>query len=306
VNSTWIIEDVRIDRLVEDAGPYNDRRVALRGVSDEQVDAERDWLVPDAVDATGERLILSFHSYVVRTPNSCVLVDTCIGDDKTLAFRPSWHRKTGARWVRGLGALGIEPGDVDIVINTHLHLDHVGWNTRWTGASWVPTFPRARYIIVESEYRCALQRGDEAGGPLAELHATSLRESVEPVIRAGQADLVMPDHVVDDYVRLIPTPGHTVGHVSVAVGRGHDVAVFTGDLLHSPLQAVHPDAAWTGEERPDISESVRRAFLERYVDTPTLVCTAHFAAPSAGRLRRWRGGYRLETIQPSSTTWRQS
>jgi glyoxylase-like metal-dependent hydrolase (beta-lactamase superfamily II) len=302
MTATWFAADVRIDRLVEDEGAYNDLDHALPDITDDQVDLELDWLARDGLDRATRRLVLSFHSYLVRTPTSCILIDTCVGDDKTLEFRPSWHRKTGARWLLALAAAGVRPSDVDTVITTHLHLDHVGWNTTWSGSDWQPTFPRARYLIAREEYQGALARAEDTAGPLAELHATSLRESVDPVVRSGQVDLVASDHIVDDYVRLIPTPGHTAGHVAVAVGLDRDVAVFTGDLLHSPLQAVHPEAAWSGDEQPEIATVSRRAFLERYVDAPTLVCTAHFPAPSVGRLQRWRNGFRLVHVDALETS----
>ena len=297
MSTTWLVDDLRIDLLVEDEGPFNERRRDLPALTDVQALAASHGLAPRAVDADAERLVLSFHSYVVRTPTTCVLVDTCVGDDKSLQFRPAWHRKTGGSWIHQLASVGLVPEDIDIVVNTHLHLDHVGWNTCWRDGAWAPTFPRARYVIVESEYAAARQRAADSSSKHAVLHASSLRESVEPVIAAGLAELVDPHHVIDRYTRLIPTPGHTAGHVSVAIGDGRDSAVFTGDLFHSPLQVQYPEAAWAGDELPSIGIASRRAFLDSYSDTETLVCSAHFPAPSAGRLHRHDGGWLFQTAE---------
>ena len=289
---TWFVDDIRVDRFAEDAGAYNDLGQALPDLTSAQLEAALAWS-SGAVDVESGRLVLSFHGWVVRTPSRCIVIDTCLGDRKDLAFRPSWHRKDQNLLAARFAAIGVDVAEVDVVVNTHLHLDHVGWNTTLTADGWRPTFPNARYVVVAGEYRDARHRAAHAGEPNAVLHRTSLAESVEPLLDHGVVDFVVADHVFDEEVRLVPAPGHTADHVAVAVGRGDDALLFTGDLVHSPLQMAYPDSRWAGDEDPRTAAATRRALLERYVDTPTLVCTMHFPEPSAGRLTRRGSGYRF-------------
>jgi glyoxylase-like metal-dependent hydrolase (beta-lactamase superfamily II) len=288
---SWEVDGVRVDLIAEDAGAYNPLRrhlPELAGLEHPEV------VAAGALDTEG-RLVLSFHGYLVRSADRCVVIDTCVGNNKSLSFRPAWHRKSDTRYRDGLAVAGVTPAQVDLVINTHLHLDHVGWNTTWScTGGWRPTFPRARYVIVETEYRHAHERAARSADPQAALHAAALAESVEPLLNLGVADLVAADHVVADDVRLQPAPGHTRGHVAVAVGRDRDSVVFTGDLLHSPVQLAHPEARWAGDEDGALAAATRGEFLDRYADTSTLVCTMHCPAPPAGWLRRAGHGYRLD------------
>ena len=168
-----------------------------------------------------------------------------------------------------------------------LHVDHVGWNTRLEDGRWVPTFPRARYLFSERELAFWTERHRAEPIP-------HLADSVLPVVAAGRADLVTSAHEVDDHVRLLPTPGHTPDHFAVAVGRGRDDAVITGDLIHSPLQARYPGLRMRLDHDPALAATTRHAFLDRYCDTATLCCFAHFPSPSTGRIRRWGDGFRCE------------
>lgn len=287
---TWAAGDVRVDLVAEDEGAFNPIADALAGLPATVLDTERHWFDGHGYDPGAERLVLSFHSFVVRTADQCIVVDTCVGNAKTLAFRPSWDGKQDERWLGGLRSAGVDVGDVDLVINTHLHPDHVGWNTTWNGTEWAPTFPNARYVVSEAEYAGAKLRSGRPGR-LAELHRVSLAESVEPLRRCGLLELVPGDADLGGGVRLVPTPGHTVGHVAVVVG--DDAAAFTGDVLHSPIQAAYPELHWSGDEDPGLAAVSRRAFMERFVGTDTLVFTMHFPEPSAGVVRRAGGGYRL-------------
>jgi glyoxylase-like metal-dependent hydrolase (beta-lactamase superfamily II) len=172
---------------------------------------------------------------------------------------------------------------------THLHADHVGWNTRLENGRWVPTFPNARYLFSRKEYVY-----------WAEEHAKNriepFADSVLPIVEAKKADLVTSEHALDDHVRLMPTPGHTPDHFAVCVGRGDDAAVLTGDLIHSPLQARYPDLTMRVDYDPRQAATTRRSFLDRYCDTKTLCCTMHFPSPSVGHIRRWGEGYRCEPV----------
>ncbi|QCI67244.1 MBL fold metallo-hydrolase [Phreatobacter stygius] len=262
-----------------------------RGGSDltpARLEENRSWLQPKAMNAEGV-LILCFQSYVVRTPHHTILVDSCIGNHKHRPTRPGWHQKTDDTYLSGLAAVGLRVDDIDFVMCTHLHADHVGWNTRLDKDRWVPTFPRARYLFSEQEYRYWTEQ--HARTPLP-----AIGDSVLPVMEAGRAELVRGDHEVGDHVRLLPTPGHTPGHAAVCFGRGRDEAVMTGDLIHSPLQARHPELSIRFDVDQAAAAVTRRSFLERYCDTETLCCTAHFPSPSVGRIKRWGEGFRCEEV----------
>jgi glyoxylase-like metal-dependent hydrolase (beta-lactamase superfamily II) len=217
-----------------------------------------------------------------------VLIDSCIGNDKNL-HRPMWNQKSDTTYMDNLAVHGLRVEDIDYVMCTHLHPDHVGWNTKLLNGQWVPTFPNARYVFTKTEH--ALWAGKHAEAPIS-----SYAESVLPIVQAGRADLVADEFQLGDHLRLLPTPGHTAGHVAITLGRTRDEAVFCGDLIHSPLQARYPELSPKFDMDPVLSAVTRRAFLERYCETDTLCCTAHFPSPSAGRITRWGSGFRCEMV----------
>jgi glyoxylase-like metal-dependent hydrolase (beta-lactamase superfamily II) len=235
------------------------------------------WLKPRAMDRESGALLFPVQSYLVRTSHHTILIDSCVGNHKERPTRPLWHHKTDDTYMQALRALGVAPDDIDFVMCTHLHSDHVGWNTRLEGGRWVPTFPNARYVFTRKELE-AWERGH------AKFSRQPLEDSVLPVIAAGRAELVTSDHVLDDEVRLEPTPGHTPDHVAICLASQGQRAVMCGDVMHSPIQCLHPEwTAWPDWD-PAQAKRTRRAFMERYCETDTLVCTAHFPLPSAGRI----------------------
>jgi glyoxylase-like metal-dependent hydrolase (beta-lactamase superfamily II) len=173
---------------------------------------------------------------------------------------------------------------------THLHGDHVGWNTKLENGRWVPTFPKARYLFSKKEY-------DYWSGIHQKTPLDNISESVLPVIEANKAELVTSDHELNDHIRLTPTPGHTPDHFAVCAGKGGDQAVFTGDLIHSPIQARYPELIMRVDTDRDQAVQTRRRFFERYCDTDTLCCTMHFPSPSVGHVKRWDSGFRLEYVK---------
>lgn len=288
MTTSFSLADMTVHRIIEQEVPFFPALQVLDGLTPELLAENRAWLRPKALDAE-DMLIFCFQSYVVRTPHHTILVDSCIGNHKPRPSRPTWHDKTDDRYMRGLAAAGLSVDDVDIVMCTHLHADHVGWNTRLDDGRWVPTFPKARYVFGEREYQHWTAQHAKAPVP-------AFGDSVLPVVEAGRADLVGMDHEIGDHVRLLPTPGHTPGHVAIRFGCGRDEAVMTGDLLHSPLQARYPAMSMRFDADPAEAATTRRAFLERYCDTATLCCTAHFPSPSVGRIKRWGDGFRCETV----------
>jgi glyoxylase-like metal-dependent hydrolase (beta-lactamase superfamily II) len=276
--------DLTVHRIVEFTGPLIGLRQMLPELSEEMLAENRAWLAPDALSAD-DRAILTFQSYVVRTPHHNILIDSCLGNDKTLPHAPDWHKRQGNDYERALGAAGLRFEDIDYVFCTHLHSDHVGWNTRLVDGKWAPTFPNARYVFSADEVRHWEAAYAQAGLAVFE-------ESVLPVLEAGRADLVADDAVIGDHVRLLPTPGHTPHHVAVLLGKGRDEAAFAGDLLHSPLQWRLPGVASAMDRDGAAAAAVsRRAFLERFAETGTVCCFAHTPSPSAGHVRRLGTGF---------------
>ncbi len=273
------IGNLTIVRALEMSMPF-DRRAFFPGVTDAQWAPHLAWLTPRAYDPKTDSLIFPMQSYVVRTSHHTVLIDTCVGNHKDRPGRPQWHQKTDATYLQALAAHGLAPEDIDFVFCTHLHSDHVGWNTRLEDGRWVPTFPNARYIFSKKE----LEVWRDVGHP--RFSRATLEDSVLPIVEAGRAELVANDYALDDEVRLEATPGHTPDHVAVHLESQGMSAVMSGDLMHCPVQCREPAWQIAADWEAEVAARTRREFLERYCGTPTLVCTGHFPLPSAGRIVR--------------------
>jgi glyoxylase-like metal-dependent hydrolase (beta-lactamase superfamily II) len=283
------VGDLTIHRIVEMEFGISPIREFLPGLSQELLDENRAWLQPAGLDPETGNVILCFQSYIVRTPHHTVLVDACIGNDKDRPTRPAWNRKSDGAWMGALKAAGLGVEDIDFVLCTHLHGDHVGWNTRLDNGRWVPTFPNARYLFSKKEYAYWDELHRKTPQP-------QIADSVLPIIDANKAELVTSDHALGDHIRFVPTPGHTPDHFAVAVGRKSDAAVLTGDLVHSPLQARYPEMYMRVDFDREQAGRTRRAFFERYCETETLCCTMHFPSPSVGHIKRWGDGFRLDNL----------
>jgi glyoxylase-like metal-dependent hydrolase (beta-lactamase superfamily II) len=278
----WKIGDVTITRIVE-METTSKATFVLKDGSPENIRTVP-WLRPHFANADG-KVIMSVHAFVIESPGHRMVVDTCIGNDKRRAF-PGWNMLQ-LPFLADLEKAGFSRDSIDRVLCTHLHVDHVGWNTMLVDGKWRPTFPRARYLIGRKEW----DHWSKASEPdTREL----LDDSVRPIFDAGLADLVESDARITDEIRLEPTPGHTPGHHSVRISSRGQEAVITGDLMHHPVQMAHPE--WGSHFDSDFNEAIatRRAFLERYGDKPVLVMGTHFATPSAGRIVRDGNAWRLE------------
>ncbi|HUC19148.1 MAG TPA: MBL fold metallo-hydrolase [Acetobacteraceae bacterium] len=289
MNKSFALGDLTLTRIVEQQQPLFDIFEFFPAVTPELFEENRSWLEPEALDPATRKLILCVQSYLVRTPHHTILVDSCVGNDKPRLHRPFWHMMKSKAFLQDLAAAGVSPADIDFVMCTHLHVDHVGWNTHLESGRWVPTFPNARYLFSEREL--AYWTEQHAREPIA-----CIADSVLPILDARQADLVRSDHVLNDHVRLMPTPGHTPDHFCVALGSGRDDAIVTGDLIHSPIQMRYPEISYRADFDPKQSAASRRAFLERYCETATLCCPAHFPAPSVSRVSRWGDGFRCTPV----------
>jgi len=278
--------DLIIHRIIEEERPLFDPLAFFPTLTKEVLAENLDWLQPDSIDPATGQLRLCIPSYVVQTPHHTILVDTCVGNHKERPTRPFWHQKNDETWQRNLAAAGFRVEDIDYVMCTHLHVDHVGWNTQLKDGRWVPTFPKARYIFGEKEF--AYWNAEHAREP-----NPVIADSVLPIVEAGKADMVATDFAMNDHVRLTPTPGHTPDHYAVELGKGETTAVLTGDLIHSTLQARYPELSMRADVDPKQSAATRRKFLECHCDTGRLMCTGHFPSPSTGHFTRWGDGFRF-------------
>ena len=277
---SWQVGDVRITQVVElttaSLGPYLLPQATPAALS------TMPWLTP-FIDENS-RIILSMHSLIVESQGQTLMVDTCVGNDKERTY-PRWNQMQGD-YLQRLQAAGFTPERFDTVLCTHMHVDHVGWNTRLVEGRWEPTFANARYLYAEEEW--AYWRAEpQEYGPVIE-------DSVQPIFDAGLADLVRPDHRVTDEVWLEPTPGHTPGHVSVHIASRGEEAVITGDMIHHPCQIGEVGWSSTADWDREMSAVTRSDFLARYADRPVLIIGTHFAAPTAGRIVRDGDSYRFD------------
>jgi glyoxylase-like metal-dependent hydrolase (beta-lactamase superfamily II) len=252
----------------------------------------RTWMEPRALDPVSGNLVLVIQAFLVRTRHHTILIDTCVGDHKHRPHRPFWHMQKLDTFLPRLAAAGVAPEDVDYVMCTHLHSDHIGWNTQLRDGRWVPTFPKAQYIFAREELESWEQ-----------LHAQDPQQqffdSVLPVIEARQAQLVTSDFALDDDVWLEPTPGHTQGHVSIRLASEGAQAVVTGDCIHSPVQCLAPEWIMRADVDPALAKATRRRFLERYCETGVTVCATHFPEPSIGRITQRDNAFWFEDAAES-------
>ncbi|MGH8916850.1 MAG: MBL fold metallo-hydrolase [Acidimicrobiales bacterium] len=273
----WTIGEFTVYRVDETLLPPATGPWLLPAATPEVV-ARHDWLRPDFADEDGV-LRLASHSFAVHAGGLRVLVDTGIGNGKQRA-NPAWH-DLRTDYPDRLVEAGFAPETVDLVVHTHLHADHVGWNTRLVDGQWVPTFPNARYLVSRAE------REFWAGYAMDEPRRQLFRDSVLPIEEAGQLDLVDlgPGGVeIVPGLSLVPTPGHTPGHASVRLDSGGRTALITGDCVHHPVQVADPGISSCADIDPALAERTRRALFASLAETRELVLGTHFPAPTAGRV----------------------
>ena len=276
----WQVGDVRVTQIVElttaSLGPH------LLPQATPEVLGAIPWMHP-FVDENA-KLVLSIHSLVVESQGQTIMVDTCIGNDKQRNY-PRWNLMQGD-FLQRFAAAGFSTEQIDTVLCTHMHVDHVGWNTRLVDGAWVPTFDRAEYLFAEDEWN-HWRVEEQEYGPVIE-------DSVQPIFDAGKAVLVQPEHRVTDEVWLEPTPGHTPGHVSIHIASNGEEAVITGDMIHHPCQIKHADWSSLADHDADLAAHTRAGFVERYANRPVLIIGTHFAGPTAGKIVSDGDSYRLD------------
>lgn len=279
----WQIGEVSITKIVEEDNPVPGKFM-LPDATAEKV-KEIPWLSPDFITPDGW-LKMSIHALIIESQGKKIMVDTCLGNDKERSLK-AWANRQGP-FLEDIAAAGHPRESIDYIICTHLHVDHVGWNTMLVNNEWVPTFPNARYLFGRKEWEAWEKEGDsDHFGPV-------LEDSVKPIINAGLADLVEWDHKINDEIWLEPTPGHTPGHVSVRISSAGDDAVITGDMTHHPCQLARPE--WSCYADFDAPQAIqtRLDFYDRYAETSMLVIGTHFSPPTAGHIVKDGKNYKLK------------
>lgn len=285
---SWKVGDVEITRLVEVNAWEDDITMLLPDATPATVQAYP-WLVPHYATPQG-RMILSFQCFVMRTPERRIMLDTCIGNDRQREFPVFTNMQTS--FLADLAHAGYQCADIDTVLCTHLHFDHVGWNTRLVDGKWVPTFPNARYLFGAQEYAHWTSLQDTGGHH--DMH--HIHDAVRPVIDAGLVDLIGSQHRICAELSVFPTPGHTPGHVSILIESKGQRAIVTGDMMHNPIQFERPMDEARFDMLKQAGSQTRLEFIERVANTDTLVIGSHFSDPTAGYVVRDAKGCRLEPV----------
>ncbi len=289
-NLQWTVGDVQITSIVESETPTSPRFLFSELTRPEVLAmAERaPWLRPHFVDDDGY-LLQKIQCLIVDDGTNRIAVDTCIGNDKQRVSE-FWNNLQ-TTFLDDMADAGYEPESITHVVCTHLHVDHVGWNTRLVDGEWQPTFPNATYLFVTDEYNHweAERSAEQATEPAEDVFG----DSVAPIVAAGLAEFVGSDHEITDSVKLQPTPGHTPGHVSVEISADGERAVITGDMTHSPIQMVDPALSSQFDVDPERARRSRSSAFADWSDGATVVIGTHFGTPTSGTLHPDGDGYRL-------------
>jgi glyoxylase-like metal-dependent hydrolase (beta-lactamase superfamily II) len=268
----WTVGKVKITKIVG-LETIGSTRFILPLATNEEV-RKLPWLIPHFANEEG-RLKMSIHSLIVETPSQRIVVDTGLGNDKEGRKVPAWNNRKEP-FLETMTKAGFPPDSIDTVLCTHLHVDHVGWNTRFAGGKWVPTFVNARYVFGKTEYEHWRDHSEETD------KSAVFNDSVKPIVDAGKAELVASNYRLSNGISLIPTPGHSPGHMSIHIESDGEQGLLTGDVAHHPCQMANLDWSSTADSDAVQSAATRRQLFSRFADTPALVIGGHF---DAGRIR---------------------
>lgn len=277
IGNTSIYRLADIDRIAWPA------TALFRDLSVDRLHAIAPRVPAGTIDIETSTIRISFNSYLIRMPDRVVLVDTGVGNDKERPDRPAWHRRKG-RFLETMKLLGFSPQSVDIVVNTHLHADHVGWNTTLVSGRWTPTFPNARYIVPAEEFD-HWSRRFEASEDGQTLHG-AFDDSVLPLDRAGVLDKVPADHEILPGLRLEPAFGHSPGMCVLKLDAYGETVIFTADVLHHPLQLVERDLASNFCADSTEARAARESLIAQSLDRKSILAPYHFQGPGFGRIER--------------------
>ena len=277
----WKFGTSTMQRIVESETPMLSPFEIFPDCTQAHLDANRGWLQPRFQDPTSGILVITIQSFLIRHNGLTILVDSCGGNDKEARERPAFRRAHWP-WLQTLAAAGVKPEDVDIVLCSHLHVDHVGWNTRLDNGKWVPTFPNARYLIGRREF----EHWKSAGPAALARTGDYITDSVLPVFDSGQADLIGDEHAVANEISVEPAPGHTPGQLMVRLGSGREQAILSADLMHHPLQVRYPEWSTRFCTDPVKARETRIRFFNEHAGSGRLIFPAHFPNPTGGRIER--------------------
>ncbi len=287
----WQVGDVRITRIVELARFRDDIGMLLKDATPEILAPHLSWLKPHFVLDDGH-ILMQWQAFAVQTPTRTMMIDTCIGNDRQRFFNIFSDMQTS--FLEDLIASGIDPAKVDTVCCTHLHYDHVGWNTRLVDGKWVPTFPNAKYLFDTTEYAEIrdLQKAND-------WHAGHLSDSIDPIVAAGLHEFIpAPGYHVCDEIWMEHTPGHTSGHCAIHIESKGEHAIITGDLMHHPVQCAIPHHHSNFDHYPEVAVNTRVKFMGDVGQGRILVIGSHFSDPTAGWIVPDGDAWRFVTEQP--------
>jgi glyoxylase-like metal-dependent hydrolase (beta-lactamase superfamily II) len=283
---TLMIGDIRVRAAIDLDGYPLDLKFVFPDIDEAELAPHRSWLEPTHL--VGNELRLVVQSLLLEVDGRKILVDACVGEHKERPTRPLFHRRKDTGFVASLGRLGVRPEEIDVVFCTHLHVDHVGWNTRLDNGRWVPTFPNARYLFgrKELDFWMAQPNRKELGGG-------SFVDSVIPIVEAKCCDLVDDGHDLGKGLSLCMLPGHTPGQLGLDVARGKDRAFFIGDAMHSPLQVVLPNQSTGFDTDKNEARLTRMKFLEAAAADGRYLVPCHFRGPLGTRIKRAGSAFAL-------------
>jgi glyoxylase-like metal-dependent hydrolase (beta-lactamase superfamily II) len=282
------IGDIEILRVEESLGHSFQPNILLPDWNAKDIEPHLSWLVPTYYDKEADRIVSSIHSWVLKTRHHTILIDTCVGNHKERPGQPRFHM-LNRPYMENFAKAGLKVEDIDYVLCTHLHVDHVGWNTRLDNGRWVPTFPKAKYVFSKGD-RDYFDPTRGAGGKV-EANARVFNDSVLPILEARQDMVVDGTHQLGDDLTISPAPGHSPGHVLITLKSKGTEALFTGDIMHNPIQIYHPQWSSAFCSDPEQARRTRRRVLEHAAARGSLVYPQHFAGPFIGRVAERAGGF---------------
>lgn len=279
------IEITRIEELM-----ITEPVASFAGIGEAELAAHASWLVPDYYVPAEASFVTSVHVWLLRGPGQVILVDTGGGNDKERPASPRFHKRQAA-FLEELAKAGVRREDVTLVLLTHLHVDHVGWNTMLVDGRWVPTFPNATYVMSAREVEARDPERGAAGKPPGA--QAPFIDSVKPILDAGLARLVEGNERITDGIDLMPIPGHAPGQMAVRVRSGADEALFMADVVHQPIQVYYPQVNSKYCEDQELARETRAEVLAYAADRHALLLPGHFGRPHAGYVERDGTGYRF-------------
>lgn len=282
VQSIWL-GDVEVIRVVEWHEPFLPPADFLPDVPSETWTRNAEWLAPDHWQPDTDRVVIALQTWVLRSAGRTIVVDTGAGSDRDRPGMAPYFDRRPSDLLAALVSAGVHPADVDVVVNTHVHVDHVGGNTVDRDGQWVPAFPNAQYLISAAD---DAHFGPDGGDGLQEVDRLVYADSVAPIHRAGQAVLWDETYTIDEHLVLESAPGHTPGNSVLLLSSGVDRAVFAGDLVHSPVQILEPCCNSASCHSPEQAAASRRRILGRAADDGALLIPAHFGGAGALEIRR--------------------